>query len=279
MFSETFFELALAMTVLNDTNTSWVEGELRLSGIDHRMIVLLKAIAKTGSISQAAKECGLSYKGAWQIIERANNSAPKILVSTAIGGSKGGGTCLTETGLGLLDVYTHLESKHQKFLKQLNQSLLDDPDMRLLLQRLAVKTSSLNQLFGTVTTIYPGAVNADVDIKLSENLDIKVKLSLSALNDLDLKTGMDAVLLIDSTEIMITSVSDTSSYSASNRLPCTVIRVHLDEVNAEICVLLPNGETLTCLITRESAKAMELIKESNAWVLFKSNAPVLGIKI
>ncbi len=267
------------MTVSNDSNTSWVEGELRLSGIDHRMIVLLKAVAKTGSISQAARECGLSYKGAWQIIERANNSAPKILVSTAIGGSKGGGTCLTETGLGLLDLYANLEAKHRKFLKKLNQGILDNPDTRLLLQHLAVKTSYLNQLFGTVTSIYPGAVNADVDIKLSENLAIKVKLGLSALSDLDLKIGMDVVLLIDSAEIMITSDSDTSRYSASNRLPCTVIRVYLDEVNAEICVLLPNGETLSILITRGSAKAMKLRKDLSAWVLFKSNAPVLGVKI
>ena len=90
---------------------------------------------------------------------------------------------------------------------------------------------------------------------------------------------MDVVLLIDSAEIMITSDSDTSRYSASNRLPCTVIRVYLDEVNAEICVLLPNGETLSILITRGSAKAMKLRKDLSAWVLFKSNAPVLGVKI
>lgn len=266
------------MTLLSDTNKSWVEGELRLSGIDHRMIVLLKAIAETGSISQAARECGLSYKGAWQIIERANSCAPKILVNTATGGSKGGGTCLTETGRGLLDLYTNLETKHQEFLNRLNFSLLDDPDTRLLLQRLAVKTSSINQLFGSVTAIFPGAVNAEVGIKLSENLDIKVTLSLSALSDLDLKIGMDVVLLINSTEIIITSGADKSRYSASNCLPCTVIRVHLDEVNAEICVLLPNGETLTSLITIESAKSMKLIKDSSAWILFKSNAPVIGVK-
>ena len=267
------------MSKLTTNNLNWIEGELRLSGIDNRMIFLLRSIRETGSISQAARECGLSYKGAWQIIERANNSAPKILVSTAIGGSKGGGTCLTETGRGLLDLYANLEKKHHEFLNQLNQSLLDDPDTRLLLQHLAVKTSALNQLFGTVAAIYTGAVNAEVNIKLSENLKIKVTVSLTTLRDLELKTGMDTVLLINSTEIIITTDSDTNYYSASNRLPCTVSRVHLDEINAEICVLLPNGETLTSLITRESAKSMKLIKDSSAWVLFKSNAPVLGVKI
>lgn len=267
------------MTEFCRTLTPPVEGSLRLSGIDNRMVVLLKAISETGSISQAARECGLSYKYTWQIIERANNCAPKKLVSTATGGSKGGGTSLTETGHALLDLYAALEAKHQKFLKRINKRLLNDPNSRLLLQHLAVKTSSSNQLFGSVATVHQGVINAEVDIKLSENLVIKATLSLSALSGLGLKIGIDVVLLINSSEIFITPDFDTNYYSASNRLPCTVIRVHLDEVNAEICVLLPNGETLTCLITRESAKAMELIKDSKAWVLFKSNAPVLGIKI
>jgi len=58
--------------------TTWVEGELRLvGGLDSRMIGLLRAIGQSGSINQAAKQIGLSYKGAWQMIERANNLAPK----------------------------------------------------------------------------------------------------------------------------------------------------------------------------------------------------------
>ena len=266
------------MTTPIDKNIPWLEGELRLSGIDNRMINLLQAVADTGSISQAAKLCGLSYKGAWQIIERANNSAPKILVNTAIGGNQGGGTSLTDTGRGLLDLYASLEAKHQEFLSLLNQSLLDDPEMRILLQHLAVKTSSQNQLFGTVTVIALGSVNAEICIKLSENLGTKVTVSLSTVRDLELKVGMDVVLLISSAEIIITNENDNYSYSAANRLSCSVIRINLDDVNAEIGVLLPNGETLTSLITRESAMAMKLINGSSAWVLFESNAPVLAVR-
>ena len=82
---------------------TWVEGELRLVGaLNSRMIGLLRAIDQSGSINQAAKQTGLSYKGAWQMIERANNLAPKVLITTATGGSKGGGTCLTAAGQSLL---------------------------------------------------------------------------------------------------------------------------------------------------------------------------------
>jgi len=145
----------------------WVEGELRLAGaLDSRIIGLLKAIEQTGSLNQAAKKMGLSYKGAWQILERANNSAPQLLVATAIGGSKGGGSCLTEAGQALLALFTDLERQHQQFLEQLNRNLVDNPDMVLLLQRLVIKTSGRNQLFGCITDIRAGQVSAEVSVQL-----------------------------------------------------------------------------------------------------------------
>jgi len=70
----------MSVTENNDniSVTPWLEGELRLAGmLDKRMIALLMAVDASGSINQAAKQVGLSYKGAWQMIERANNLAPK----------------------------------------------------------------------------------------------------------------------------------------------------------------------------------------------------------
>jgi molybdopterin-binding protein len=85
--------------------------------------------------------------------------------------------------------------------------------------------------------------------------------------------------MIDNTEIIIVSITDIGRYSAANRLPCTVTRVDLNEINAEIYISLSNGETLSSLITRESAKAMKLTKGTNVWILFTSTEPMLGIKI
>ncbi len=100
----------------NDITPLWVTGDLQLAGIlDNRIIELLKAINKSGSLNQAAKQVGLSYKGAWQIIERANNSSPKTLVATAIGGTKGGGTVLTEAGQALIHLFEELQGAHQLF--------------------------------------------------------------------------------------------------------------------------------------------------------------------
>lgn len=261
----------------NNISTAWVDGELRLVGLDSRMIGLLRAIDQSGSINQAAKQMGLSYKGAWQIIERANNGAPKTLVSTATGGSKGGGTCLTEAGRSLLALFTRLEQQHRQFLDQLNRSLTDDPDTVLLLQRLVVKTSARNQIFGCITAIQAGAVNAEVSVKLKGGEQVISSVTLTSLNDLGLQVGADAVLLVNSADITLTVDSDSNRFSARNRLSCSVIRVQQDEVNAEVIVLLPGGETLVAMVTPQSVRSLALMPGMPVWAMFKSNAPVLGV--
>ncbi len=265
------------MVQSSKTTPRWVEGNLRLAGIDSRMIALLKSIDQCGSISQAAKQCGLSYKGAWQIIERANNSSPKILVSTATGGSKGGGTYLTEAGFSLLTLFFKLEKEHNQFLGQLNQNLAKNPDACLLLQHLAVKTSVRNQLFGTVSAIAIGVVNAHVTVELAGGDSIIVAISMEMLNTSGLALGTDAVLLINSTDIALAVDNGNLSFSASNRLTCKIIRLQQDEVNCEASVLLPGGEILTSVITTQSLEKMALNMGKPVLAIFKANAPILGV--
>ncbi len=262
----------------NNTVPSWIKGELRLADMmDSRMIGLLRAIDQSGSINQAAKQVGLSYKGAWQIIERANNGSPKTLVSTATGGSKGGGTCLTEAGRSLLALFTDLEQQHRQFLDQLNRSLAEDTDTVLLLQRLVVKTSARNQIFGSVAAIHAGAVNAEVVVTLKGGDRVITGITLSSLNELGLQVGSDAVLLINSADITLTADSGSNRFTARNCLSGKVIRVQQDEVNAEVIILLPGGETLVAMITQQSAQNLAIAPGMPVSAMFKSNAVVLGV--
>jgi molybdate transport system regulatory protein len=257
----------------------WVAGELRLAGaLDNRIIGLLTAIQQTGSLNQAAKQLGLSYKGAWQILERTNNSAPKILVTTATGGSKGGGSCLTEAGHALLALFTSLEQQHQHFLEQLNRNLTDNPDMVLLLQRLVVKTSVRNQLFGRVTDIRAGSVNAEVMVQLKGGETIVTTTDLTLLAELDLKVGVDAVLLINSADITLVVDKESYQFSARNRLAGKLLRIQQNASDVEVIVLLPSGETLIASITPPSLQNLNLSAGKPVWVIFKSNVPYLGCR-
>jgi len=52
---------------------------------------LIERIAQTGSISAAAREMGMSYRRAWQLVGALNTAFRERVVETAIGGRRGGG--------------------------------------------------------------------------------------------------------------------------------------------------------------------------------------------
>ena len=256
---------------------NWVQGELCLVGaLDSRMIDLLRAIDQSGSINQAAKQVGLSYKGAWQMIGRANNLAPKALISTTTGGSSGGGTCLTIAGRSLLLLFTRLEQQHRQFLQELNQSLAEDPDMQILLKRLTIKTSATNQFFGTITAIQSGIVNAEAFVKLKGGEQIVAMLAMTDIKLLELDIGSDVLLLINAPEIIVISDPYSSSLSTLNNLSGKVIRIQDGDVDSEVVIQLPSGEWLIAKITQVSAELLELNIDKPVHAVFKSNAVILG---
>jgi molybdate transport system regulatory protein len=55
-------------------------------------------LVPAGSISQAARDAGVSYKAAWQAIDTLTNLAGVALVERAVGGAGGGGAQLTAQG-------------------------------------------------------------------------------------------------------------------------------------------------------------------------------------
>lgn len=72
-------------------------------------IALLEAIARTGSITAAAKDLGMSYRRAWLLVDETNRCLIGPAVETATGGSRGGGTTLTPLGRKLVRQYRALE--------------------------------------------------------------------------------------------------------------------------------------------------------------------------
>jgi molybdate transport system regulatory protein len=72
-------------------------------------ITLLEAIARTGSLSQAARVIGMSYRRAWLLIDSMNADFDTPVISATVGGSGGGGAQLTSFGQELVQAYRKLE--------------------------------------------------------------------------------------------------------------------------------------------------------------------------
>ena len=71
---------------------------------------LLEAIAKTGSLTSAAKSLGMSYRRAWLLVDTMNQCFREPVVRTASGGAHGGGTELTDVGREIVRRYRHAEA-------------------------------------------------------------------------------------------------------------------------------------------------------------------------
>ena len=78
--------------------------------ITSTIIRLLSNIAVTGSITGSAKASDLSYKRAWDLLDKLNTHLLLPATSTSIGGIDGGGTHLTETGRLILSTYSLMVS-------------------------------------------------------------------------------------------------------------------------------------------------------------------------
>jgi molybdate transport system regulatory protein len=73
-------------------------------------IRLLEEIGRVGSISQAGRTLGMSYRRAWLLIDDLNRSFRQAVVRAKTGGSQGGGAVLTEFGSQLVRDYRAIET-------------------------------------------------------------------------------------------------------------------------------------------------------------------------
>src|SRR5258707_7603012 len=70
---------------------------------------LLELVQRTGSITEAAKQMGMSYMRAWKLIQTMNQCFKGELVLTNRGGKRGGGATGTEFGSKALQLYQQIE--------------------------------------------------------------------------------------------------------------------------------------------------------------------------
>ena len=73
-------------------------------------IRLLEEIDRSGSISQAGRALGMSYRRAWLLIDDLNHCFRHAVVRAKTGGAQGGGAQLTEFGAGLVRDYRAIEA-------------------------------------------------------------------------------------------------------------------------------------------------------------------------
>lgn len=72
---------------------------------------LLERIRDCGSIAEAGRRMGMSYKRAWTLVETLNAVFRDPLVESTRGGQRGGGARLTPAGEQVVAIYRRIEAR------------------------------------------------------------------------------------------------------------------------------------------------------------------------
>ena len=240
-------------------------------------VELLAKIAETGSISQAAKAIGMSYKGAWDAIDAMNNLAGEPLVERLTGGKGGGGSRLTARGEQLVRNFRVIEQVHRDFVEQLNRQAAGIADDLSLISRLNMKTSARNQFFGTVTRVRAGAVNDEIELDIAGGHRIVAIVTRESTESLGLQPGRQAFALIKSSSVILVTFDAGARFSARNQLAGTVSRLTPGAVNTEVVIDLAGGGSVAAIITNDSAHALELAPGCLATAMFKASSVIVAV--
>lgn len=242
-------------------------------------IRLLEAIARLGSISQAAKAVPLSYKAAWDAIDAMNNLADQPLVVRSAGGKHGGGTTLTDHGRKIIALYRALEAEYQAALDRLAERMSDSQtgdfqQFRQLLKRMSMKTSARNQFAGTVCGLREGDVDFEVRLKLDPENELVAVITRESADNLGLKIGSEVSALVKSSSVLLLTDPNIRT-TARNHLWGEVTRIHEGPVNAEVTLVMPGGKSICAVVTHDSVERLGLAVGQQACAAFKASAVIL----
>jgi molybdate transport system regulatory protein len=221
-------------------------------------IELLSQIASTGSITQAAKAVGISYKSAWDSVDAMNNAAGSPLVARSAGGKGGGGTQLTVAGQQLIDAFARYQQEHQRFLERLSEDSSLEPYLQIM-DRLRLRTSARNQLLAKVRQIHPAGLHDRIELQLpGGEQQLTALITRASTERLNLNVEDDVFALIKASWLKLRSTQQTPAATDDNVLIGEISQLERGEQDTEIHLELPGGTRLIAMLSNAQLPAQPL---------------------
>ena len=169
-----------------------MHGESKDVVVDQLDAMLMRRIGETGSITDAAKFLGISYRNAWGRMGALEKHLGEKVVRTTVGGKEGGGAELTEAGKALLKEFRRV----RKYLF----NALDDTESW---EHSGYRLSARNALKAKVTSIERGDVTSKITMRVTGPITITSIITTDAVDDLALKPDDEVQAIVKSTEVLI----------------------------------------------------------------------------
>lgn len=222
-------------------------------------IELLQQIAHTGSISQAAKAAGMSYKTAWDAVDAMNKATGSPLVERSVGGKGGGGTRLTAQGAELVAAFQRYQQEHQGFLQRLSEDGSLQPYLQVM-NRLRLRTSARNQLYARVARIDAQGLNDRITLQLDGGQQLLALITHASTERLGLGVGAEVYALIKAPWVRV-----AQPHNRENRLEGTVLEAQRSGDSAELQAQLADGPVLVASLS-EGQQLPEMGESISLWV-------------
>jgi molybdate transport system regulatory protein len=239
-------------------------------------VALLEAVEELGSITAAARRLGLSYKGAWDIVQGLNNLFETPLIEAAPGGRAGGVAVVTARGKNVAEAFRRVQSEVDAALAKLEAGLAGDA-ARDLFWSLGMRTSARNALRGEISRISDGAVSSEVGLRVADGVEVTAVVTRKSVADLGLAVGKPAIALIKASFIVLAKGENLRT-SARNQIAGVVTSREDDVVNSEVVLDIGGGKTLAATVTAESARALEIAPGERVWALIKAPHVILAVE-
>ena len=182
-----------------------------------KRLEILQLVGRHGSISQAARSAGVSYKAAWQAIHTLTNLAGEPLVDSSVGGAGGGGARLTPAGERLLAAADQLQAARRGVLASVNAA-----DSAALA---GPRTSMRNHLRAVVERLESDGALASLITRESAEL-------------LGLVPGLPVLALCKATAVRVQPMDAAAPQGGANLLPGRVLRMARGVQRDEVTVTL-----------------------------------------
>jgi len=208
-----------------------------------KRIEILRLIGRSGSISQAGREAGVSYKAAWQAIDTLTNLAGVALVERSVGGAGGGGTSVTAAGRHLLAMADELEQARAQVLArfQPQDSGLQAAGMSPVLAQLPVRTSMRNQLPCKVLALDLQGQIVRVQLQLAGGAALVSRITVESAELLGLRAALPVLALCKATAVSVGRAADAKALRAGNLLLGRASRVARGPTGDEVAAQLDGG--------------------------------------
>ncbi|WP_242389714.1 molybdenum-dependent transcriptional regulator [Kosakonia cowanii] len=233
---------------------------------DPRRITLLKQIEQTGSISQGAKNAGISYKSAWDAINEMNQLSEQTLVERATGGKGGGGAVVTRYGQRLIQLYDLLGQIQQKAFDVLSDdNALPLDSLLAAISRFSLQTSARNQWFGTITARDHQQVQQHVEVLLADGQTrLNAAVTAQSAERLGLEAGKEVLVLLKAPWVSLTCDARLAA-QADNQITGAITHIEQGEAQSEVLIALPDGQMLCATVPNAQVEDMQEQQQVTAY--------------